>query len=53
MSEERWLKEATFFDDRELLSKPIDELTEEDLQIISHVAPYGSENKKTEERKEP
>ena len=41
MSEERWLKETTFFDDRELLSKPIDELTEEDLQKMPHVSLYA------------
>ena len=38
MSEERWLNEPSIFDDIELLSKPIDELTEEDLQKMPHIA---------------
>lgn len=52
MSEGRWLNEPSIFDDIELLSKPIDELTEEDLQRVPRIALYDSENKESEERKE-
>lgn len=37
---ESWLKEPTVFDDIELLSKPIGELTEEDMRKMPHNAMY-------------
>ena len=47
---ETWLNEPTFFDDKELLSKPIDKLTEEDLQKMPHVALYADMITEKEEK---